>query len=90
MAATGGAWTTAVPVSKMAQRTSNPIRAIVDNMKVTPHPDKAMISLAIGARRRAHTRGGGAHRASCIGHRGRRAGVCARALGRRPDDFWQL
>jgi len=37
-----------VPVSKMVENTFNPIRAIVDTMKLTPHPDKPMISLSIG------------------------------------------
>ncbi|CAG5133418.1 unnamed protein product, partial [Candidula unifasciata] len=37
-----------VPVSKMAQNTFNPIRSIVESMKITPHPDKPMISLSIG------------------------------------------
>jgi len=37
-----------VAMSHMAARTSNPIRAIVDHMKVTPNPDKPMISLSIG------------------------------------------
>eukprot|EP00999_Lentomonas_sp_LEN2_P002718 NODE_591_length_1341_cov_89.591433_g552_i0.p1 GENE.NODE_591_length_1341_cov_89.591433_g552_i0~~NODE_591_length_1341_cov_89.591433_g552_i0.p1 ORF type:complete len:411 (-),score=82.04 NODE_591_length_1341_cov_89.591433_g552_i0:60-1292(-) len=37
-----------VPASVVAKRTSNPIRKIVDNMKVAPHPDKKMISLSIG------------------------------------------
>lgn len=34
--------------SDMSNRTFNPIRAIVDNMKVKPNPSKAMISLSIG------------------------------------------
>lgn len=37
-----------VPVSKMATNTFNPIRNIVDTMKLTPHPDKPMIALSIG------------------------------------------
>lgn len=34
--------------SDMANKTFNPIRAIVDNMKVKPNPNKTMISLSIG------------------------------------------
>ncbi|PNI31860.1 TAT isoform 4 [Pan troglodytes] len=34
--------------SDMAKKTFNPIRAIVDNMKVKPNPNKTMISLSIG------------------------------------------
>lgn len=34
--------------SEMANNTLNPIRAIVDGMKLTPNPDKAMIALSIG------------------------------------------
>ncbi|GCB81339.1 hypothetical protein scyTo_0022159, partial [Scyliorhinus torazame] len=34
--------------SEMSKRTFNPIRAIVDNMRIEPNPDKAMISLSIG------------------------------------------
>nr|AHM92294.1 tyrosine aminotransferase [Rousettus leschenaultii] len=34
--------------SDMANRTYNPIRAIVDNMKLEPNPDKPMISLSLG------------------------------------------
>ncbi|XP_019720811.1 tyrosine aminotransferase isoform X1 [Hippocampus comes] len=37
-----------VKPSLMANNTLNPIRAIVDGMKLSPHPDKAMISLSIG------------------------------------------
>ncbi|KAH9502629.1 hypothetical protein Btru_073963 [Bulinus truncatus] len=37
-----------VPITKMAQNTFNPIRSIVDTMKMEPHPDKAMIALSIG------------------------------------------
>lgn len=39
-------WT--VRPSEVAVNTCNPIRAIVDGMKLTPNPDKAMISLSIG------------------------------------------
>ncbi|XP_067091201.1 tyrosine aminotransferase [Osmerus mordax] len=34
--------------SEMSLNTVNPIRAIVDGMKLTPNPDKAMIALSIG------------------------------------------
>lgn len=34
----------------MANNTLNPIRAIVDGMKLTPNPEKAMIALSIGER----------------------------------------
>lgn len=37
-----------VKPSDMANNTFNPIRAIVDSMKVKPNPDKTMISLSIG------------------------------------------
>ncbi|XP_064610268.1 tyrosine aminotransferase-like [Liolophura sinensis] len=37
-----------VPASKMAKNTFNPIRKIVDGMKLTPNPDKEMIALSIG------------------------------------------
>ena len=37
-----------VAPSLVSQRTSNPIRAIVDGMKVKPNPDLEMISLSIG------------------------------------------
>uniref|UniRef100_A0A1I8HPT6 Tyrosine aminotransferase n=1 Tax=Macrostomum lignano TaxID=282301 RepID=A0A1I8HPT6_9PLAT len=36
------------PMSRMAQCTSNPIRKIVDQMKLTPNPEKKMIALSIG------------------------------------------
>jgi len=32
----------------MAKHTDNPIRKIVDGMKLTPNPDKDMIALSIG------------------------------------------
>lgn len=38
-----------VKPSEMANNTLNPIRAIVDGMKLTPNPDKHMIALSIGA-----------------------------------------
>lgn len=34
--------------SDMSNKTFNPIRTIVDNMKVKPNPDKTMIALSIG------------------------------------------
>ncbi|XP_075996447.1 tyrosine aminotransferase [Genypterus blacodes] len=37
-----------VKSSEMAKNTLNPIRAIVDGMKLTPNPEKAMIALSIG------------------------------------------
>lgn len=39
-------WT--VRPSDMSNKTFNPIRAIVDNMKVKPNPNKTVISLSIG------------------------------------------
>ncbi|XP_048371893.1 tyrosine aminotransferase [Sphaerodactylus townsendi] len=38
----------AVRASEMSKRTFNPIRAIVDSMKVAPNPEKPLISLSIG------------------------------------------
>lgn len=37
-----------VKPSDMANNTLNPIRAIVDGMKLTPNPNKPMIALSIG------------------------------------------
>ncbi|KAK3086702.1 hypothetical protein FSP39_022197 [Pinctada imbricata] len=37
-----------VPASEMARNTFNPIRSIVDGMKLTPNPEKQMIALSIG------------------------------------------
>ena len=37
-----------VPASQSAQNTVNPIRRIVDRVKITPNPSKAMIALSIG------------------------------------------
>ncbi|XP_072926651.1 tyrosine aminotransferase [Hemitrygon akajei] len=37
-----------IQASEMSKRTFNPIRTIVDNMKIEPNPKKAMISLSIG------------------------------------------
>ncbi|XP_060082304.1 tyrosine aminotransferase-like [Ylistrum balloti] len=37
-----------IPVSTIAKNTFNPIRSIVDSMKITPNPEKDMIALSIG------------------------------------------
>lgn len=37
-----------VPASRMSHQTFNPIRNIVDTMKLTPNPEKEMIALSIG------------------------------------------
>ena len=37
-----------VHASEMSKKTLNPIRAIVDGMKLTPNPEKPMIALSIG------------------------------------------
>lgn len=37
-----------VHASEMSKNTLNPIRAIVDGMKLTPNPEKPMIALSIG------------------------------------------
>ena len=37
-----------IPASKVASRTFNPIRSIVDSLHVNPNPNKAFISLALG------------------------------------------
>jgi len=37
-----------VRASDMARKTRNPIRAIVDNLKIEPNPEKMMIALSIG------------------------------------------
>ena len=37
-----------VEASNTAKQTFNPIRAIVDTMKIAPHPDKKLIALSIG------------------------------------------
>ena len=37
-----------VKCSDFALKTHNPIRAIVDGMKIEPNPDKRMIALSIG------------------------------------------
>lgn len=34
--------------SAVSKRTVNPIRQIVDTMKIVPHPEKQMIALSIG------------------------------------------
>jgi tyrosine aminotransferase len=37
-----------VPASKVAKRAHNPIRQIVDKLKIDPKAEKALISLALG------------------------------------------
>ena len=37
-----------IPSSLSAKQTHNPIRKIVDGMKLTPNPEKEMIALSIG------------------------------------------
>ncbi|KAK8391406.1 hypothetical protein O3P69_017176 [Scylla paramamosain] len=37
-----------VPASTFAKNTFNPIRNIIENMQIVPHPDKPMIALSIG------------------------------------------
>jgi len=37
-----------IPASVTATSTFNPIRSIVDRMKITPNPEKQMIALSIG------------------------------------------
>lgn len=37
-----------VPSSTFAKNTFNPIRNIVENLQIVPHPDKPMIALSIG------------------------------------------
>lgn len=37
-----------IPASRSARNTINPIRRIVDRMKISPNPSKEMISLSIG------------------------------------------
>lgn len=37
-----------VDSSIVSKRTVNPIRQIVDTMKIVPHPEKQMIALSIG------------------------------------------
>ncbi len=44
-----------VEASQTAQRTYNPIRAIVDTMKLVPNPDKEWIPLSIGMGERCFT-----------------------------------
>jgi len=46
-ASVGRQWSV-IPASSMAKNTDNPIRSIVDGMKLTPNPDKQMIALSIG------------------------------------------
>lgn len=38
-----------IEASKVSKRTSNPIRQIVDGMKVKPNPEKELVSLSIGS-----------------------------------------
>ena len=38
----------AVPSSECAKNTFNPIRNIVDGLKIVPNPNKEMIALSIG------------------------------------------
>lgn len=54
-----------VKPSEMANNTLNPIRAIVDGMKLTPNPEKPMIALSIGEEipRKIPFRFGGLHHA---------------------------
>jgi hypothetical protein len=40
-----------VESSVVSKRTVNPIRQIVDTMKIVPHPEKPMIALSIGMRK---------------------------------------
>ena len=42
--------TWSVPCSDMAKKTNNPIRKIIDEMKLEPNPEKDMIPLSIGER----------------------------------------
>jgi tyrosine aminotransferase len=37
-----------VKISEFARTTHNPIRAIVEGLKIEPNPDKQMIALSIG------------------------------------------
>ena len=37
-----------IRASEFSKSTFNPIRSIVDSMKLDPHPDKQMIALSIG------------------------------------------
>lgn len=37
-----------VPISDFARFTHNPIRAIVEGLKIVPNPDKPLIALSIG------------------------------------------
>ena len=41
-----GKWV--VPISKMAENTVNPIRRIVDHIKIEPNPNYDFISVSIG------------------------------------------
>ena len=44
--ANDGEWT--VGVSQWALATTNPLRRIVDNMRIQPNPEKELIRLSIG------------------------------------------
>lgn len=37
-----------VPISDFARLTHNPIRAVVEGLKIVPNPDKQLIALSIG------------------------------------------
>jgi hypothetical protein len=37
-----------IKITEFARKTHNPIRAIVEGMKIEPNPDKQMIALSIG------------------------------------------
>lgn len=37
-----------VPITDFARLTHNPIRAIVEGLKIVPNPDKQLIALSIG------------------------------------------
>nr|CAD7401931.1 unnamed protein product [Timema poppensis] len=37
-----------VPASEIARNTNNPIRNIVENLRLDPNPDKPLIALSIG------------------------------------------
>lgn len=39
-----------VPKSQVAERTSNPIRNVVDRLSIPPNPEKTFISLGLGRR----------------------------------------
>ena len=43
---TGRKWN--VPASDISKQTVNPIRNVIENLVLTPNPDKPMIALSIG------------------------------------------